>query len=204
MASAYRSRFFLILIAVIVLPALSLLKAQSSRGAILGTVRDPAGALVPGAKVSVANQATNTSFEYETDTTGNYYVPSLIPGRYRIAVEKAGFKKFTASDVIVEVDQAVRVDIRMELGQVTEVVEVREAAAMVQTDTTTLGQVVRDRQVLELPLNGRDFQNLIKLNVGHNSVKFASGLWRVYKLPAIRCARPVWSSGFSLPRPSAA
>ena len=161
MASAYRSRFFLILIAVIVLPALSLLKAQSSRGAILGTVRDPAGALVPGAKVSVANQATNTSFEYETDTTGNYYVPSLIPGRYRIAVEKAGFKKFTANDVIVEVDQAVRVDIRMELGQVTEVVEVREAAPMAQTDTTTLGQVVRDRQVLELPLNGRDFQNLI-------------------------------------------
>src|SRR5437762_244682 len=90
MASAYRSRFFLILIAVIVLPASSLLKGQSSRGAILGTVRDPAGALVPGAKVSVANQATNISFEYETDTTGNYYVPSLIPGRYRIAVEKAG------------------------------------------------------------------------------------------------------------------
>ncbi len=142
------------------------LLAQSSRGTILGTVRDPSGASVPGTKVTVTNLGTNIAFNYETDDTGNYYVPSLLPGRYRVEAEKAGFKKFIVAEVIVEVNQTARVDVNLEVGRAAETVEVQGASPLVQTDTATLGQVVTNRQVIELPLNGRDFTNLLRLNVG--------------------------------------
>jgi hypothetical protein len=142
------------------------LLAQSSRGTIVGTVRDPSGSVIPETKVTVTNLGTNVAFEYLTDSTGDYYVPSLIPGRYRVEAEKSGFKRLTVAEVLVEVNQTVRVDVRMELGEVAETLEIHEASSLVQTDTTTLGQVVNNRQVTELPLNGRDFTNLLRLNVG--------------------------------------
>src|ERR687888_1967890 len=88
---------------VLWLAAPALLSGQSSRGTILGNVRDPSGAPIPGATVTVTNLGTNVPFTYETDATGDYYVPSLLPGRYRVDAEKAGFKKFTAAGVLVEV-----------------------------------------------------------------------------------------------------
>ncbi len=139
---------------------------QNARGTILGTVRDPSGASVPGTKVTVTNLGTNIAFNYETDETGNYYVPSLLPGRYRVGAEKAGFKKFIVAEVIVEVNQTARVDVNLEVGRAAETVEVQGASPLVQTDTATLGQVVTNRQVTELPLNGRDFTSLLRLNVG--------------------------------------
>lgn len=148
-----------------------MLIGQSSLGRIVGTIRDASGGLVPGTKVTVRNLATNVAFEYETDQTGDYVVPSLLPGSYRVEAEKAGFNKAVVSTVVVEVNQTVRVDLLMTVGAVTEVVEVRSEAALVQTDTTTLGQVVTNRQVHELPLNGRDFTNLIRLNVGVTEVQ---------------------------------
>ncbi len=153
---------------MLVAPALL---AQTSRGTILGIVRDPSGAVVPGVKLTVTNLATNISSEFLTDETGNYFVSSLIPGRYRVEAEKTGFKKTTVAQVILEVNQTVRVDLRMELGAVTEVVEVVEASPLVRADTVELGQVIRERQVTELPLNGRDFTNLLKLNVGTSEMQ---------------------------------
>lgn len=142
------------------------LGAQSSGGTILGTVTDPSGAHIPGASVVVTNLATNISSAFVTDDTGNYYIPSLAPGRYRVAAEQVGFKRVTVRDVLVEVNQTLRVDVSMPLGEVGETVEVTATSNLVQTDTTTLGQVITNRQVAELPLNGRDFTNLIRLNVG--------------------------------------
>ncbi len=140
--------------------------AQSSRGTIVGVVRDPSGSLAPDTQITVTNLATNVHTRFRTDATGNYYVPSLIPGQYRVEAEKSGFKKMAVSPVLVEVNQTVRVDINLQLGQLAEAVQVEAVANMVQTDTTTLGQVIGNRQVTELPLNGRDFTNLIRLNAG--------------------------------------
>lgn len=152
--------------AAFLLAAAPAVQAQSSRGAIVGLVRDASGAVIPGAAVVVTNLGTNVSFRFETDDTGNYYVPSLIPGPYKVEASKEGFRKLEVAPVTVEVNQTVRVDLNLQVGQLAEAVEVSAAAQLVQTDTTTLGQVIGTRQVEELPLNGRDFTNLIRLNVG--------------------------------------
>jgi len=148
----------------------ALLQAQSSLGTIVGNVRDPVGAAVAGARVTVTNLNTNTSSTYQTNTTGDYFVPSLLPGRYSVTAEKAGFKKATVGNLTLEVAQTLRVDIPMQLGELTQTVNVNETSQMVDTDTATIGQAVTEREVADLPLNGRDFTNLIKLNAGVNSV----------------------------------
>ncbi len=185
--------FCLMFASLAVLPV----KAQNARGTILGTVRDPSGALVPGTKVTVTNLGTNVPFSYETDQTGTYYVPSLLPGHYRVEAEKAGFKKVTVIDVVAEVDQTARVDISLQMGQLAETVEVQAAAPLVQTDTVTLGQVVTGRQVTELPLNGRDFTNLLRLNVGvgelQGGIAFSirqHGLNDTFRSVSVNGARP--------------
>jgi hypothetical protein len=140
--------------------------AQSSRGSIVGNVRDPTGAAVAGAKVTVTNLDTNLSSTYETGASGDYFVPSQIPGHYSVTAEKEGFSKASVSRVTLEVNQTLRVDLPMELGAVAQQVEVAANAVMVQTDTSTLGQVVTSKELTELPLNGRDFTSLIRLNAG--------------------------------------
>ncbi len=153
-------------IALSCLPA-SRASGQTSRGAMVGAVRDPSGALVPGAKITVTNRGTNISVTYVTDATGNYYVPSLLPGHYRLEADKEGFKRFVADDVLVQVSQTVRADIALELGPTAQMVEVQAPAApLVLADEATLGQVVTNREVNELPIVGRDFTNLLKLNAG--------------------------------------
>ena len=91
---------------------------QTSAGAIVGVVRDPSNAVIPEASIAVTNLGTNVSFRFVTDATGNYFVPSLIPGRYKVEAEKAGFKKVTVPEVIVAVSQTLRVDLSMPVGEV--------------------------------------------------------------------------------------
>lgn len=141
-------------------------KAQTSHGTIVGHVSDPSGAAVPGAQVTVTNLGTNVPSAYPTGPSGDFYIPSLLPGPYRVEAEKAGFKKEVVPSVNLEVDQTLRVDMVMQLGQTTQAIEVNAAAPMLQTDTATLGNVVTTRQVDDLPLNGRDFTDLIRLNAG--------------------------------------
>ena len=139
---------------------------QSSRGTIVGNVRDPAGATVAGAHITITNLDTNVRSTYETDATGDYYVPSLIPGRYRVEAEQSGFQPVIVEPVTLQVNQTVRVDLPLQLSAVAQQLEVKSNALMVQTDTSTLGQVVTHEQLSELPLNGRDFTSLMRLNVG--------------------------------------
>jgi hypothetical protein len=139
-----------------------MLLGQSSTGAVLGTVRDPTGAAVPETQVKLKNLGTGVSLQFATDDTGNYYFPSLIPGRYQVEAEKPGFRKVTVTDIRVEVDQSARL--------------------LVQTDSVAVGQVVSNRQVSELPLNGRDFTNLLRLNAGVSEVQggiiTSTNIWR--------------------------
>ena len=159
----------------------AVLNAQSSLGSIVGIVRDPTGAPIAGARLRITNLETNQQSTYETEANGDYYVPSLIPGAYRVEAEKQGFNKAAVQSVRLAVNQTLRVDLPMTLGQITQQVQVSAAAQMIQTDTSSLGQVITTRQVTDLPLNGRDFTNLLKLNAGVNTVAGGSA-----SAPAIR------------------
>ena len=131
--------------------------ASGPTGTITGTVTDPSGAVVPKARITVINEATNAIRDAESNGDGDYTVALLPPGRYRVTAESAGFRKSIFSDVTVDVDQTMRVDFALVVGAATEEVKVKDTPPAIQTDTSTLGQVVNNRLVQELPLNERNF-----------------------------------------------
>ena len=137
--------------------ALAALCFAGPTGTITGTVTDPTGASVPKAHVTIRNLATNAVREAETDEDGDYSAALLPPGRYRVAVEKKGFRRSVLEAVTLDVDQIARVDFELKVGVLSEEVTVTDVPPLVQTDTSTLGQVVNGRQVRELPLNERNF-----------------------------------------------
>jgi hypothetical protein len=126
-------------------------------GTIVGTVSDPSEAVIPKVQVTVRNQGTNATREVQTDGEGDFSVPLLPPGVYEVSVEKGGFRRSVYSGVNLNVDQTVRVDFMLQVGQLSEQVIVTESVPLVQTDTSTLGQVIERKQVSELPLNERNF-----------------------------------------------
>ena len=140
--------------------------AQVTTGTILGTVRDQSGAAITGATVTITDLAKGTSSQYQTDQTGDFNVPFLIPGTYSVAVAKEGFKRAIEPNVILDVDQKARVDFTLEVGQVSQTLEVYAAAPLVQSESSELGQVVAQKQVQDLPLNGRNFAQLVDLVPG--------------------------------------
>jgi hypothetical protein len=131
-----------------------------------GTVVDNSGAVVPGAKVSVIAQATNTVREAVTDATGHYTVPLLAVGDYTIRVEAAGFKTAESKDVRLQTDEQRELDFKVIPAAVSTNVEVNATEVAVETTTPTLGQVITSEQVSELPLNGRNFVQLATLAPG--------------------------------------
>jgi hypothetical protein len=126
--------------------------AQTDRGIITGTVTDASGAVVPAASVTVTNVATNASFTTLSTGTGNYTVPSLPPGTYRVRVESAGFKAFERSNVVVIAGGTARANAILELGQITESISVTSDLAQVQTETAKVSTQVSNKMVDELPL----------------------------------------------------
>lgn len=143
-------------------PALS----QVTTGTILGTVTDPSGAAVAGATVTITDIGRGTSVTRQTDESGSFIAPFLNPGTYRVSVEQPGFKKAEQPSVSVAVDQRARVDVALQVGNVTETVEVTAAAPLVQSSSAETGQVIEQRAVQELPLNGRNFAQLVYLAPG--------------------------------------
>ncbi len=126
--------------------------AQTERGNITGVVTDPAGAAVPGADITIVNRDTNATSKTVTTNTGEYNVPNLFPGAYRMEVSAAGFKRFLQQNLMVTAGGTVRVDATLQLGQVTEQIEVSAAASTVQTDNAKVSTLVENRMVDELPL----------------------------------------------------
>jgi hypothetical protein len=137
--------------------------AQFETGEVLGTVRDNAGSAVAGANVTVTNQDTAIESKTVTDQAGNYGFFNVKIGTYTITVEHAGFAKFTTVDVRVGVTARQRVDAKLQVGAVSELVSVTGAAEVLDTDTSDHSQVINSQQVEELPLNGRDYANLALL-----------------------------------------
>jgi len=149
---------------------------QTSAGAILGTIVDVSDALIPGVEVTVTEQGTNQSRTVVTNETGNYRVEPLQSGSYTVTVELPGFRKEIRRDIKVDVDARVRLNFRLEVGNVSETIEVLGAAPVVQTDTSQVGQVIDQRKIVELPLNGRDFSSLTNIAPGAFANKVGSRL----------------------------
>jgi len=136
---------------------------QTTFGSITGLITDASGAVIPGAKVTLINLGTTEKRIQTTGNDGIYQFVNLLPGNYSVTVDKEGFKSFTRTRVLVEVQQEVRIDVKMELGQVSQTVEVTAQTPLLQPETSSLGQVIETRQVNELPLNGRNPMNLVAL-----------------------------------------
>ena len=138
--------------------------AQSTFGSISGTVTDTSGAAVAGATVTLTSAATGATDTFTTTADGLYSFVNLGPGQYTLNVEKTGFKHVKREGVVVQVQQAVRIDVSMEIGAVSQTVEVTAETPLLQPTSTSLGQVVDERKTNEIPLNGRNVFSLITLS----------------------------------------
>src|ERR1700678_3364492 len=161
-----RSLWTLILSAVLVFTTSLSLHGQSTFGTVDGSVVDSSGAAVAGAQVTLTNTGTQEKRVQSTGDQGLYSFVNVVPGNYRLDVEKAGFKHFTRGDVVVQVQQDTHIDATLPVGQVTETVEVTAQTPLLQVETSSLGQVVEQRKANELPLNGRNIFNLITVSPG--------------------------------------
>lgn len=139
---------------------------QASLGAILGSVTDPSGAVIPGVTVTVTNEQTKQTRSAVTNETGNYRVEPLQPGTYGVEAELRGFRKEIRSRVVVGVDGRVRQDFVLQVGDVSETLEVTATALSLQTDESQIAQVMDQRKIISLPLNGRNFSQLAYLAPG--------------------------------------
>ena len=149
---------------LLILLAATVLFAQFETAEVLGTVRDNSGAVVPKADVTLLNQDTGIQAKTSTDDNGSYNFFNVRVGRYTITVEASGFTKFTTTDVAVNVNARQRVDAALQIGAITESVEVSGAAAALETDSSEHGQVIHTQQIVELPLNGRNYSDLALLS----------------------------------------
>ncbi|MBZ5652868.1 MAG: TonB-dependent receptor [Acidobacteriia bacterium] len=140
--------------------------AQAVFGSIFGTVTDPSGAAVPGAKVTVTSATKGTSQETTTNADGNYSVTHLIPDVYNVRAEGAGFKAFEAKGIVVSADAAARVDGQFQVGGSTETVEVTAESPQLKTDRADVATIFNDKAVEDLPLFNRNFTALVLASPG--------------------------------------
>ena len=144
---------------------LPLLRADIT-GSILGTVKDEAGAAVPNAVVVATNLETNASQKTVADTVGFYRFQALPIGSYRIEASFTGFSGFLEQPIVLTVDEQRRLDVTLKVGSIQQRVEVAASTVQVETASTQLGQVIDDKQMLNLPLNGRSYLDLLTIQAG--------------------------------------
>ena len=150
--------------------------AQVSTGEISGTVTDTTGAAVPNAKIIATNTETNVVGRETTSAgDGNYVMTLLPPGTYSMSVEAGGFRKSVQTGIILQTNQRARLDFQLQVGQVTETLEVAASAPLLESTSSSLGAVINQQLVGELPLNGRNFVQLAILSPGVNGAGFSTG-----------------------------
>ena len=142
------------------------LNAQTATGQINGTLTDASGAVVPGAKVTLQSEQTGLTRETQSNDSGDFVFPLLPVGVYTVSAENPGFQTARRTQITLRVNQTLRVDLEMVVGEVTETVEVVAASAAIDTETASVGTTVSQRQVTQLPLNGRNFLQLLFLGNG--------------------------------------
>src|SRR5437016_515960 len=157
--SICRFLYLMCVVLLTVLPALA-----QTQASISGVVHDSTGAVIPGVTVTVTNPATNFNRSAISNESGVYNFPSLQPGQYDIKVELPGFRTITQKDVELQVQQSARIDFTLQVGEVSQTVEVSGAAALIATENATVGTVIENKRIIEMPLNGRNFLQLASLS----------------------------------------
>ncbi len=164
---------------IILLVAAGRLFGQAGQtGTVLGTVTDSSGAILPDVKVTVTNTATNVPFHTVTSSAGDFLAPSLFPGTYIVSAEAKGFQKSLTTPFVLAVDQKVRIDLSLKPGAVTDTVEVTAQTVELDTDSAALSQLVSQQQVEELPLDGRNFVQLLFIGAGAVTIGGEQGTMR--------------------------
>lgn len=143
----------------------------------MGRVLDASGATVPGAAITITNVLTNLRVTVNTDTNGDYIATPLRIGTYRLETEISGFKKTVQNGIVLRVQDRLRIDLLLEVGAVSERVEVTAVETLLQTQTSSLGQVFETRPIQDLPLNGRSYIQLITLAAGAFVPQRMSTIW---------------------------
>ena len=168
---------------------------QTATTQVTGQVTDSTGASVAGATVTVTNASTNATRKTQTNTEGYYTIPFLLPGKYDIEVQKDGFKAARQADIVLDVERVARMDFSLSVGAVTQTVEVTAKGDSMQTSTAELGTVVTQQFVNSLPLNGRNFTELLTLSAGASPINDSQG-----GDPVSGNNSPfIYNSGFSFP-----
>ncbi len=153
-------------LSLIFLASLASLWSQTTSTTILGTVQDSSGSVIGGAKVTLTNTRTGVKADTMSTSSGDFTFPLINIGEYTVSVEQSGFKTAARTGVLVQINEKVRVDFKLEVGQVTERVQVTAEIAQLKTDESSLGNVVEQRRLVELPVNGRNVGNLAVLQPG--------------------------------------
>jgi Carboxypeptidase regulatory-like domain/TonB dependent receptor len=177
--------------------------SQANSGRILGSITDQTGGAITGATVSIRDIERGTTRTLTTDDAGAYSAPSLIPGTYVVKVEFQGFKTVERQNVVLEVGKEVRVDLALQPGEQSQTITVTEAIPLVDTTNATLGGTLQPGTISDLPLNGRNFMNLLQLRPGV-TVYIGGGAWtqstnglrpehNVYILDGITAMEPLGS-----------
>jgi len=151
--------------------------AQNITGTVTGRVTDSAGSTIAGVAVTITNVGTNLTFSATTAEDSNFVFPLLRPGKYRLGVEKTGFKKYGTEIFSLDVDETRRIDVLLQVGDVSESITVLERPALVESDTSSLGQVIGAREIEELPMNGRNPMSVAEFAPGFQPLNgFGDGL----------------------------
>ena len=158
-------RLFAAVFVVTLLLSPSVLLADVT-GSILGVVRDPSQAVIKGARVTVTNTQTNLSLQTVTADDGSYRFLALPVGIYKVNVTTAGFQQFNTTDIVLKVNDELRIDVALRVGDIKEEMSVQANAAQVETESTQLGDVIDSKKMLALPLNGRSYLDLLGLQAG--------------------------------------
>ena len=148
--------------------ALSTIKmpGQAITGTLIGTVRDATGAVIAAAHVTATNVQTNIAQSTVSGSGGDYTIPNLSPGRYKVSAQTTGFATFVNTDINLQIQQTTRVDFSLAPGQTTQEINVTAELPLVQSTTSDLGHVIESRQMQALPLNGRLFEQLVTIVPG--------------------------------------
>ena len=177
------------------------LASGQTLGEITGEVKDQSGAVAPNIFVTVTNTGTNASRFTSTNEAGIYSFPSLAPGNYQVRVEATGFQTITRTNIELEVQQTARIDFTLVVGQAAQAVEVSAAAQMLTTENATVGTVIGQKSIEDLPLNGRNFLQLVALSpnvtygfMAPNNVQRRQGGTRTEQNISIAGMRGVWNN----------
>ena len=148
--------------------ALGCLFSQTPTGTIQGVIADASGAVVPDARVVITHVDTNTASTLTTDQTGRYILPLARPGLYTVTVEKTGFRTLRQQNIRLDMSENRSVNLTLELGSMTQEVTVDAAPPVVDVNTSSVGQVIENKRIMDLPLNGRGVFNLANLTPAVN------------------------------------